>query len=185
MSPLACWAVTQGDLSAVQPQLDCNQGLGFGCENKCSLHSYFQLLQKIFIPHLRTCLDLSSKADSSPKSTRGCGGEELGNKWNSVIVLMPCIVLIKLFGCSQTNASVRLIYRSRLLPVWNQEVKPSTKILDGVIFKKILMQIVKNLIENTMCSWLGHLQAKILLREQPSGCLGVRIHLKRKETGWD
>lgn len=30
---------------------------------------------------------------------------------------------------------MRLIYRSRLLPVWDQEVNINKKILDGVIFK--------------------------------------------------
>lgn len=111
------------DLSAGQPQLDCNQGLGFGCENKCNLHSIFIYFKRYLFFTLRPALIfLCSKVGSSTKRTRGCGEGKLGNKWNSVIFLMSCIVLIKLFGCSQTSASLRLIYRSWLLPVWDQEV---------------------------------------------------------------
>lgn len=106
---------------------------GFSWEDSlCSIFNYFR--RDLLLTLGPALIFLRSKADSSRQRTRGCGGRELGNKWNTVILLMTYIVLIKLFGCSQTSAFVRLICVSRLLPIWDQEVKLNKKILGGVIF---------------------------------------------------
>lgn len=110
---------------------DPNRGFNW----KDSLHSIFNYFRRdLFLTLGPAVIFLPVKADSSSKRTRGCGGGELGNKWNTVILLMTYIFLIKLFGCSQTCAFVRLICVSRLLPICDQEVKLSKKILGGVIF---------------------------------------------------
>lgn len=95
--------------------------------------------------------------DQSWKRKRGCGGGKLGNKWNTLILLMTYIVLIKLFGCSQTSAFVRLICTSRLLPICDQQVK----LHERKPWCDFCVRVFKNLIENVMCSWLEHLQPKV------------------------